>query len=444
MVNPLDVAKAVVTAVAGPVPVAIFDARTQSNQNNDRDSNLRKDADDYWKSDRQIIDNEWGVLDPRHHQPAPNKILSPEAFETWTHQQIWEALNGHDGVKGVEQADINSGADGWRRLTEQATNAINAFRTGVDQDIATLWAGRAANSAMKATRGYSDEFQKLAVSFQMVANGIDLMQGYLDQAKRSVPPPEQVDGFGEFMGHIPGNGVLKLSKHRADEAAAHAQEVMTTVYRPGVLKVDGRTPLLPEPFNPVDRTGEQPAPAPGPNSNGPNPGGVPSSGKPDSANGEQPGSPNSIDPQNTSPQNTNPQNTDPLNTSPANTTPQNATPDPKLPKNYLDDPLGRPGTPGPGSPGAPGFLGTPSPGKSIPGGRPPSRPGPGAPGSRAGNPQAGRPGMSSMPGMGAPAGRGKGDDNEEHKTPDYLIQDRTTELLGVQPRVLPPGGVIGE
>jgi hypothetical protein len=45
--------------------------------------------------------------------------------------------------------------------------------------------------------------------------------------------------------------------------------------------------------------------------------------------------------------------------------------------------------------------------------------------------------------MGAPAARGKGDDNEEHKTPDYLVQDRTTELLGVQPRVLPPGGVIG-
>lgn len=78
MVNPLDVAKAVVTAVAGPVPVAIIDAHTQSNQNNDRDSNRRKDAEDYWNADRQIIDNEWGRLDPQYHQPAPNKILSPK------------------------------------------------------------------------------------------------------------------------------------------------------------------------------------------------------------------------------------------------------------------------------------------------------------------------------------------------------------------------------
>ncbi|MGW0246722.1 hypothetical protein ACWDYH_08790 [Nocardia goodfellowii] len=40
-------------------------------------------------------------------------------------------------------------------------------------------------------------------------------------------------------------------------------------------------------------------------------------------------------------------------------------------------------------------------------------------------------------------GGGQGDDDGEHKIPDYLIQDRETELLGEQPRVLPAGGVIG-
>lgn len=42
-------------------------------------------------------------------------------------------------------------------------------------------------------------------------------------------------------------------------------------------------------------------------------------------------------------------------------------------------------------------------------------------------------------GRGPPRRRGE----SEHKIPDYLVQDRTTELLGEQPRVLPPGGVIG-
>ncbi|WP_280430509.1 hypothetical protein [Nocardia brasiliensis] len=45
--------------------------------------------------------------------------------------------------------------------------------------------------------------------------------------------------------------------------------------------------------------------------------------------------------------------------------------------------------------------------------------------------------------MGAPGARGKGDEDDEHKTPDYLIYDRGSELLGTQPPALPPGGVIG-
>ncbi|MGQ4600835.1 hypothetical protein [Nocardia sp. R6R-6] len=446
MVNSLDVAKGVINVVAGPGASIVIDAYAQSNRNNERDANLRKDADDYWRSDRQIIENEWGKLDPQYHQPAPSKILSPEAFETWSHEQIWNALNGHDGVKGVEQGDINAGADGWRRLTEQATNAINAFRAGVDSDIETLWTGRAANSAMEATRTYSDEFRKLTVSFQMVANGIDLTQGYLDQAKRSVAPPETVDALGEFLGHIPGNGVLKLSQHRANEAEAHAQDVMSTVYQPGVLKVDGRTPLLPEPYNPVHNSGDQPthaSPVPGsnPTSNyptGPNPDGV-------NPTGPQPGDPNSSTAPNTNDQNTSNQTANQPDTNPANTsTPQT------VPQNYLEDQVGRPNTPNPGSPhlttsspgspSIPGMPAAPGPGKSIPG-RPTGPTVPSVTGTGTGRPQTGRPGM---PGFGMPpAARGKGDDDEEHKTPDYLVQDRTTELLGEQPRVLPPGGVIG-
>ena len=35
-----------------------------------------------------------------------------------------------------------------------------------------------------------------------------------------------------------------------------------------------------------------------------------------------------------------------------------------------------------------------------------------------------------MPGMGAPGGRGEKEEDGEHKTPDYLIIDRTEELIG--------------
>lgn len=43
-----------------------------------------------------------------------------------------------------------------------------------------------------------------------------------------------------------------------------------------------------------------------------------------------------------------------------------------------------------------------------------------------------------------PGQNGKRGEDNEHETPDYLIYDHGTELLGTQPPALPPGGVIGE
>lgn len=47
--------------------------------------------------------------------------------------------------------------------------------------------------------------------------------------------------------------MLKLGKHRANEAATHAPNVGTEIYQPGVTAVDQRTPIPPEPVKPVSK-----------------------------------------------------------------------------------------------------------------------------------------------------------------------------------------------
>lgn len=445
-------AAAVIGVIAGGAGIAR--AQNDSHENKVNETNLRDSGEDKWKNDRSHIQNEWNTLNGQYGDRAPTVLKDMEPFDTWSHEQIWKALNDHEGGKGVSQADINSGADGWRRLRDRADEAVRQFRTGVDQDIEQLWKGRAANAAMEATRAYTDEFKKLPTSFQQVANGIDLLQGYLDQVKISIPPAPHVSGFDEFMGHIPGNGVLKLAQHRANEAEANAREIMKRIYVPGAQEVDSHTPKLPEPFNPVGNPGDKPKDDDSswpPGGRPVNPRGTDDPGNsPDDPNaGDDPNQPQTDDPS-TDPQNTTPAGTNPAGTDPQSTVPQSSVPTPDKPKSYLEDPLSRPDPNRPGSPGSPGFPGGPGgpgsnpggPGKSIPGGKPgqPGAPG-GTPGARAASPTAGRPGM---PGMGAPGAARRGEDDEsEHKIPDYLVQDRTTELLGVQPRVLPPGGVIG-
>ncbi|MBF6211085.1 hypothetical protein IU487_08485 [Nocardia puris] len=454
--NPFEsVADALNSVNPFTAPAAIFNSHDKSDENRDSDRNRATEGENAWKDDRQIIQNEGNQLFSQYNNPAPPAIKTKEPFETWSHEEIWKALNG-DGSShnGVDQTQINAGADGWRKLTQQAQNAFQVFRDGVEADIKDKWAGRAANAAMESTRAYTTDSEKLHVSFQQVANGIDLIQGYLDQAKLSVAPPIETNAIDEFLGHIPGNGVLKLGKHRANEAEARAQEVMKT-YALGADQVDQQTPILPEPVSTAspDKPND-----PGNNNQNNN-----NSNNNNSNN-------NSTNPSNTQTPTTEvPGTEDPSAEDPADTenpgTPEDTTTDPSstdpassaptTPSSYLQDPVGKPnsnipstpgspttpGGPGPG-PGVPGPGSTPSPGKSVPGAGTTNTPGSG--GNRMGAAAAaGRAGMPGMGGMGAGAGRGKGEDDEEHKIPDYLVQDRTTELLGEQPRVLPPGGVIG-
>ncbi|MBF6186454.1 MULTISPECIES: hypothetical protein [Nocardia] len=460
MVAGLDIVKAALAGMGQPVLAWGVDGHQRSAENNARDESLREDGAKFWEGDRQHIQNEWGQLSSQYNNPAPQAITNPESFETWTHQQIWEALNGKGDQRGVEQAEINAGADGWRRLCEQATLAIDTFENGVEEDIERLWKGRASNAAMDATLSYAKDFRQLTVGFQQVANGIDLIQGYLDQAKRSVAPPEEVSWVDEFLGHIPGNGVLKLGQHRANEATAHAQEVMK-VYQQGAETVDKQTPILPEPTNPVSNPGTPPGGGgsgtpggnPGAGTPGTNPAGTNPSGNPNTPAAQDPSSRNDPtagdDPADDSPYE-DPQGTNPQSSEPQSTVPQSTVPSAAPPGSSLSDPSGRPnsstpslGSPGLGAPGLGSPGATPSPGSSVPGAKTAQPTGLGAAATRAATGAAGRAGMPGMGAMGAGAGRRGDEDESEHKIPDYLVQDRTTELLGEQPRVLPPGGVIG-
>lgn len=444
MPAPLLIAAAIVAAVA-TVDSAV-DGVTgnydESDGNRTRASDAAGAAEQEWSGDRTHINNELARASQGFDGEYAPATATKEAFKTWTHQQIWEALNGNSQNPAVESADINAGADGWRRLTEDLFTALDTFGKNVDKVINEQWGGQSANAAVEGTRTFTTDAQKLVKSFEMVANGIDLMQGYLAQAKMSIIPPVEVSGVDEFVGHVPGNGLLKAAKHRANEAQAQAQDLMIEFYQPGVTVVDTKTPVLPVTKSPVGAgpgTQQPVGPAGTQNPGGTNPNGTdPAGTNPAGTAPQDPGAPGQETPQGTDPAGTG----TPASTTPsATTTPASTVP--------LEEPVGRPNTTTPGSPsttsGAPMVAapgGQQPPGRTVSGS--PGTPNQaGGPAARAGSPAATR-GMSGMPGMmGAGGQRGRGEDDDDHTTPDYLIQDRSTELLGEQPRVLPPGGVIG-
>ncbi|MGW5572358.1 PPE domain-containing protein [Nocardia thailandica] len=410
-----------------------------------------------WQGDRDIITSEFSRLAAGAGLTMDGKaVTAPEEFSTWTHQQIWEALNGKDGQAGVSAGEVNAGADAWRRLTTGTQAAVDNYRTSFERVLSEKWSGTSGTAAIEAIKSYTTEAGKLPTAFQLVANGIDHMEGLLGQAKIAIPKPEEVSSFDEFVGHIPGNGVVKAAKHRANEAQADAQLFMIGTYQPGSTTVDSHTPVLPVPQNTVSSPGT----GPGDGNNGDGTGngngnGSNNSGAPSTApagTGENPAATTpqstdttddpSDDDTDTGDTDTNPSSTDPSSTTPAATTPD-TTGTPNTPGDNKTGGSPGAGSPGSGTPGAgvPG-AGTPGAGRSVaaaPGGA-----GAAGAGARTGAGASGARGMSGMPGMmGGGRGAGGKDDENEHKTPDYLVQDRETELIGKLPPTLPAGGVIG-
>lgn len=428
------------------VSTAQFLGFGEADQNKRDDQQRVDDQKAKWDADRAIVNTEWSGLLGEYGSSdfARPAITEMDPFETMSHQEIYDA------VKDVDPGLINTKADGWRNLTKAARDAIDVFSIGVEADITAYWNGQSGTAAIEGTRAFATSFTTIAACFQMIAHGLDLMEGHLAQAKNSVGKPDDTTVGDKVINALPFQSVIKGPEYRATEAQENARFVMTKYYRPGAEDVDGHTPNLPKPKNPVDDKEEGWKPPvyppgdsvwpPGGGGGGGGGGGENGGGEENTSNGEE------SNPTDDTSDDTTPQSTTPASTTPASTTPAGT----QLPTSDLPrGTSGLPGGVGTGGLGSGGGLGgsgvpsTPGAGRSLPGG------GAGTQGRAAASTGAGagsgRNGRMGMPGMGMPAGRGggKGEDDDEHKTPDYLIYDHGDELLGSQPPALPPGGVIG-
>lgn len=417
----------------------------EADQNKRDDKQRADDQKAKWDADRAIVNTEWSGLLGEYNSStfAETAIKVQDPFETMSHQEIYDA------VKDVDPAAINTKADGWRNLTRDAREAIDVFSKAVEADITQYWNGQSGKAAIDGTRAFASSFTQIAACFQMVAHGLDLMEGHLAQAKNSVGKPDNTTVGDQIINAIPFQSVIKGPEYRATEAQEQARFVMTTYYRPGAQDVDQHTPILPKPKNPVDDKDEgwKPPVQPPGNSVWPPGGGEEKPGEEiENGGGENEGNGEESNPTDDSSDDTTPQSTTPASTTAASATPAGTPlPSSELPRGTS----GLPGGVGTGGMGTGGGLGgsgvpsTPGMGRSLPGG------GAGAQGKAAASTGAGagsgRNGRMGMPGMAMPGARGggKGEDDDEHKTPDYLIYDHGDELLGSQPPALPPGGVIG-
>lgn len=385
-----------------------------------------------------------------HDAQDPPYITAMEHFEGLSHEEIYEH------VQAMNIGFVTALGEAWRDIANGLSAKVLGSRLALGRALSEGFTGEFAAAANTAADTFFDGADNLQRAVSAVGYRIGSVAGAAEVVKLSVPAPpvravstEGVSDEAEQVVTVVLGAASPSSdadfQRRKEEQRQVAIGVMNSVYKPNYQPAGDGVPA----FVPVYTPGDGPA-GTTPGGTTPSPAG-PSSPAPGSATtapgtettGEQPpGGPQTAgEPQTTA------ASTEPAATNPAATPPQATAPS----TTQGDDPRGAPtgntttspGTPSrptaPGLPGTPGSPGAPHlPGQNV-SGAPGSRSAPGATTSAAAAAARGGRPMSGMPGMMSPgAAARRGEDDAEHKTPDYLITDRSEELLGPDRPVVPP------
>ncbi len=334
------------------------------------------------------------------------------------------------------KADYAKIADGWER-------DMQIFAARIKRSSESAWTGTAATAARQSISDYANDALNLTPALQALSSGVGQAVDAVLTTRKNMPEYADADSWWNPW-DWPDDDL-------EGKAEAAAQRVVLESYVNPMVETDGKVPVLPTPKDPVTSNG--PAGNGDGNGDGGSNGGNPTTQTPQTATPE------------TTPESTTPETEDPSDDTASpdseteddntegsetpDTAPQSATPESTVPQSATPQtptsgtPSGGGGSAGAGSGGGAGAgAGAGVPGAAVPGSpAAATRAGTGSGG--AGTGAAGRNGMGGMGGMGPGGARGGNNDEDEHTTPDYLVYDRESELLGTQPPALPPGGVIG-
>ncbi|MGA6207984.1 hypothetical protein ACPESR_24850 [Nocardia testacea] len=349
-------------------------------------------------------------------------------------------------------------ADTYEAVAIALSGGLLGAHLAIQRELSDGLDGQFADAANQAARKFYDQATDVQEVIRSVGLRIKAAAYGAEVVKKSVPPPPtQAPGTNTavttslvdpaqiaqaVVGATDPAAAAALDRYKEEQRLV-AVETMNMAYKPTYQPAGDGVPT----FVPVQAPGDGSGPSvPGGISTGPNgsstttsaPGG-------DTPGSETPGA-NETDGEGTESAGTE-------EDSQTTTAGSNENPTTQQPSTTTGTPTGdpqrtTPSTTTTGSPsvstGAPAGTpgGTPqahTPGKTVtatPGG-PNTSGSPSATATAAGTSR----GMSGMPGM-MSAGAGKrGENDDEHKTPDYLIQDREEELFG--PRISALGGVLG-
>ncbi|MEV5652431.1 hypothetical protein AB0L57_29640 [Nocardia sp. NPDC052254] len=387
----------------------------------------------------RLVDGKLGALGAG---TDPAYTTTDDHFQGMSHQDLYNAVNGVNGLGGLDPRGLQTMRQTWFECASELEN-LSGFTLALGMNNIFghgLWTGGAADAAKTASDRYAQVANQIGQVFDSVASRIEGAAWAAEAVRKSVqPPPGQVnlvpngdDPAQALLPGLPNPQVTDQADAARERARQDAIRALDSIYTPSFPPAGANVPAyldVPKetggdtnfPSGPVGTSNGPTSPA-----SGPTPGMEPQTGdQPSGPTDSSSAGPNPAAPSVPS----LPQGAHPGTGQDAATTAAGMGP-------MVDSGSAGSGSgfgPGSGSGGAgtqsggPGYARAPQPGFGMPGMVPPGAGGIAARGVAV--PQGNsRPG--SMPHL--PHGQRKeGEEDREHRTPDYLkrVQSEWTEGL---------------
>ncbi|KAA0024990.1 hypothetical protein [Antrihabitans cavernicola] len=407
----------------------------------------------------------------------PQYVTSMENFEGLSHAEMYK------GAQEMMPGTINEAVGKWGNIGTAITFANARFKQGIETAMAGKWEGVAADAATRSVATFASSCDTFQGSVYAITDRLMEVGQAAQIVKTSVPPPPISNPLQVIAG-LPNVAAAEAQKAAEEAAHREAVRIMTTHYQPTYQNAGDNVPRFTAPQGIPSADGG---------------GGVGGSGTGGSASGQGGSGTTGLGPTGTQAHdqqsgdqqagNTNPaadsqagnqqgnqqsnqqgdqagdqsgsqgDSTHAANAADGQSgnqaanapgTNQNADAGRNPSSTGGANPYGSGGLSGltgggagglgrgTGGLGSGGLSGAGAKGSLTPSGLPGSATGPeGKPG--AGGVAAGRPGAPGAGGMHPGGRKGKGEDDDEHKIPSYLVNvDNGNELIGKMPPAAPP------
>ena len=183
-----------------------------------------------------------------------------------TKQTNWAAMD-HGQIKqiadGLKPSDIGTHGNDWINLGKDLQTSTDTFNNAINTALNGNWTGVAGDAALAAPRGIVSWGQDFGNQMQATGAQAQSVSATADQVKATVPPPKDFSwGKTLLSGAIGGPfgaGASAYAQHQEQQQAKEqAVRVMSAVYSPNYMNAASTMPAFTGPTDPTQPPGSHP------------------------------------------------------------------------------------------------------------------------------------------------------------------------------------------